>query len=172
MGMRMRTSSATGFSPHFLMFGTNSRIPNDPISENPLSKAIRELELDRINIFREKLRSEAKSSNTVPQFKTNSLVMVLDSNLRKGAIKPKIMPRYVGPFKVISKGEHNVYILEDEEGQRHTIHASRIINFHSRGFIQSGECQVENSNRKAIMKHSANIEGQDKGTEMTQPFKW
>jgi hypothetical protein len=146
LGIRSRPSARTGYSPAYLLFGFQPRLPFDHPSFVGLSVSTRTLELTPLPAIRHSLCRPATPSTLVTTFALHSFVLALVPALRMRKSHRKVSPRYLGPFQVIKILPHNLYQVRSESSTVHTFHASRLIAFVPRFLSQSsplgGECQA------------------------------
>jgi hypothetical protein len=125
---RNTVHSATGFTPHYLMFGwepTDLRVPLSAFphpSSHPdigafLGRRAEEFKLAQRNIehARQAMISARKASANAHTYAENDLVKVSTRVLRPKPVStqvPKLQPSWVGPFKVLESIGPNAYRLQ------------------------------------------------------------
>ncbi|OMJ21150.1 Transposon Tf2-11 polyprotein [Smittium culicis] len=131
-GIRMHTSSRTGYSPYFLLFGIEARMPDEYGKIKTSNLALRYIEIETLPGKRENLKREARHSTQIPIFEVGDYVLALNHRLRKRNPSAKTIPRYEGPYLVREKEPHNVYVVESEDKNMKSFHVSRLIKFFGR----------------------------------------
>jgi RNase H-like domain found in reverse transcriptase/Integrase zinc binding domain/Integrase core domain len=125
---RNTVHSATGFTPHYLLFGwepTDLRVPLSAFphpSSHPdigafLGRRAEEFKLAQRNIehARQAMISARKASANAHTYAENDLVKVSTRVLRPKPVStqvPKLQPSWVGPFKVLESIGPNAYRLQ------------------------------------------------------------
>ena len=130
--IRSRVSSTSGFSPHYLMYGVQPRLPVDPSNSDPplpMSITARILELESLPADRDALIQESVSSSRCPTFDIGSFVLAIHPSLRKGKPYDKKSPRYQGPFQVVNVHPHNLYEVLSHLDATKVFHASRLVQY-------------------------------------------
>jgi hypothetical protein len=90
-GLRCKISSATGYSPYFLLFGVQPRIASVGTVSlvNKVNVESRIVELESLPGLRKSLETVSRSSSKVPVFAVGEFVLLLKPNLRKGTVVNK-----------------------------------------------------------------------------------
>jgi hypothetical protein len=143
---RITVSSVTGYSPYYLLHGTQPLLPFD-LSESTfmidgyrsglstselLSLRIRQLHRHPADLekaaktlkqarFRSKLQFEKRYHHKLQKdnYLPGSLVLVRNSRLEATVAKFKTEPRYLGPFEVVKRTTRGNYILQELDGAEH-----------------------------------------------------
>ena len=158
---RITVSSVTGYSPYYLLHGTNPLLPFD-LSEATfmvegfhsglstselLALRIRQLGRHQEDIdkaahtlrqarFKSKLQFEQRFHRRLQKrnYEPGELVLVRNSRLEMTIAKFKTDPRYLGPYEVVRRTKRGTYILRELDGAVHAEHyaAFRILPYISR----------------------------------------
>lgn len=157
---KVTTRRATGYSPYFLLYGTDPVLPldlfeatylvlgfeEDMSSADLLALRIRQLqklpedveraaELLKKGRLRSKKQFEKKHGRRLirSDYQPGNLVLVRNTAIEK-ELNRKSKPRYIGPFKVIRKTQGGSYILSELNGtiSKRGIAAFRLRIYHPR----------------------------------------
>jgi transposase InsO family protein len=129
--------SSTGFTPHTLLFGWTPRDIRAPLAAfNPISKSLPDVEswllsrrdeFEQAHIARERvrqgLRRDRKASARAHSYEVGDLVKVSTRVLPfrvSPAQTPKLLPLWLGPFKVLEHVGHGAYRLDLPDPYSHT----------------------------------------------------
>jgi hypothetical protein len=129
LGIRTRKHSGTGYSPYFLAFGIEPRLPGDVRDEVVLESSVAALvlELNVLPGLRASLVREPTSSSSSAFFSVGQMAMVFSGTVLKNLITDKKKPRYFGPFQIIRELENKMYQCQNEYGQKELFHVSRLV---------------------------------------------
>ncbi|PVZ99596.1 hypothetical protein BB558_004376 [Smittium angustum] len=109
------------------MFGVKSRLPIDTSSVLTPNEQLRQVEVNALVGIRKKLQRESRSSTKGAKFKIGQQVLVLRPQLRKRSAVSKLLPQYLGPFKIQKVLPHNLYEVQSKSKAITTFHAVRLI---------------------------------------------
>ena len=165
--------STTEYSPFELTFGRLPKIPIDLVfpTQDPAKNVVdeivgydsyvdkvklelqqtfetvrnvREVKLSKVKIYHDRNLRAAR-------YEIGDLVLLADKALKKGKNK-KLMPRWIGPFRVKSrKGELNYEIVRDGSSKRKIVHINRLKRFR-------GEDPANKSAKKSLGTSTSDLE--------------
>ncbi|KAK3084714.1 hypothetical protein FSP39_017920 [Pinctada imbricata] len=129
MAYRMTPATqSTGYSPFYMMFGRDMRIPIDTAlipkdnmskdHKQHLQKVIKNLEVARqiatenLRRHQEKYKKQHDKKAKEPKYKVLDKVMLFVPKVPVG-VPPKLHSRWQGPYYVLEEGPHHTYKLAD-----------------------------------------------------------
>ena len=140
---RAHTSSSTGVSPFFLMYGREARLPSERIFEavqrNPTDEEIGSLQERRLEHVQDLARFRAEASQQAAKRMEREVSQreatyrerglgVGDLVKRRNEASTKLHPRWDGPFMIRDVTDKNVYQLQTRNGYilRHLYNGERL----------------------------------------------
>lgn len=149
------THASTGFTPNFLMYGRElegiqclrqsleesyvNDVPQDMDYNHVGSKRFNMKELYELVRINQLKASQAqakyynKCHNINVQYNVGDLVLRRNFKLSSAAqhYSAKLAPTYVGPFRVVKRLAHTIYVLEDDRGHHFTYHIKDLRPYYS-----------------------------------------
>ena len=156
---------STGFTPFYLMYGRQARIPVDLIYSTPepsdqshgeYARNLRQSLENAYSTARERLQTAAQRQKTNydqrihgEPFKVGDLVYLHNPVVPKGKSRKLHCP-WTGPFSVIKRISDNVYRIQDTNNKkkRQVIHFDRLKPCHHNTRIPEGNTVVRSKSRK------------------------
>ena len=126
---RSAVQSSTGFTPHFMLFGREMRLPLDVMYRPPEASYTRfdypnevrktvaaayERAIDRLHLGHKRQKDYYDRRMTMPTFRPWQFSVVVESCRGKG-VAPKFHELWTGPYKVTKRLRHYVRNLRGHE---------------------------------------------------------
>ena len=133
--------SSTGFSPHYLLFGYEARLPVDTnicINEPALNSTREQLQKERelakeaiqISQIKAKELFDKKRSQT-KELKPGAKVMIRNMARQVGK-SDKLLEKFKGPFTILGRVADNVYKIQTSNNHEDLVSAERLAEYHER----------------------------------------
>ena len=140
-------TESTQLSPYYILFGKEMNLPIDVdlIPKPNLPKnakdyiehihksltIVKNIAQENIKISQQKAKQNYDTKSKMPNFRINDYVL-LRNHVTKTGISSKLTKKWVGPYKIVSKGPNFTYkILDSQTGKLHKslVNASRLKHY-------------------------------------------
>lgn len=142
-------SEATGYTPFFLNYGRHPRLPSEfkPMEEMPaadefaakIAEAV-QLAKDRMTQAQQRAKKLADPARREKQFAAGDMVLLSSKNIAlKTPGSNKLLPKYIGPFKVLQALGPVTYRLELPSSMKchNVFHVSQLLEYKTDGREQA-----------------------------------
>jgi transposase InsO family protein len=170
---RAHTSSSTGTSPAYMMFGRNPRLPNQSVFDSiripPTDAEIEKLQharlehIKNLESYRQEANAKALARLEAEADKRDGEMVerglgIGDLVLRKSERQSKLHPRWDGPFLIYDVSEKNTYQLMTRNGYilRHLYNGNRL-----RPYFQRADRRYAEAPDSALWYASGDLQRRD-----------